>query len=94
MTIPGLECVSPHGAFYAYPCCEGLIGKHTPAGTVIRTDGDFAEYLLESQGVPVVTGSPYGLRPYFRIALAVSDDGSSLKRAASVQPADPAPTTI
>ncbi|BBK32115.1 aspartate aminotransferase [Stella humosa] len=80
-TIPGLSCLSPQGAFYVYPSCAGLIGKRTPEGTVIRTDEDFVAYLLESQGVAVVAGSPYGLSPYFRISFAVSEE--TLRKAAA-----------
>ena len=80
-SIPGLNCLSPQGAFYVYPSCAGLIGKRTPDGTVIRTDQDFVAWLLESQGVAVVAGSPYGLSPYFRISFAVSEE--TLRRAAA-----------
>jgi aspartate aminotransferase len=40
---------------------------------VIANDIDFSNHLLESQGVAVVAGSPYGLSPHFRISFAVSD---------------------
>ena len=28
--IQGIKCLSPEGAFYVFPSCEGLIGKRTP----------------------------------------------------------------
>lgn len=71
--IDGLSCVTPRGAFYAYPSCAGLIGKRTPSGSVIANDIEFSNHLLESQGVAVVAGSPYGLSPHFRISFAVSE---------------------
>jgi len=70
---PGIRCRRPEGAFYVYPSCEGLIGKSTPSGAVIRTDEDFARELLEAEGVAVVHGAAFGLSPYFRISYATSD---------------------
>ena len=70
----GLHCPKPEGAFYVYPSCAGTIGKKTPQGKVIGSDGDFVEYLLEAEGVAVVQGTAFGLSPYFRISYATSDD--------------------
>ena len=48
--IDGVNCFLPEGAFYVYPNITGLIGRTTPEGKTIETDGDFVSYLLESQG--------------------------------------------
>jgi aspartate aminotransferase len=72
--IPGLHCPRPEGAFYVYPSCAGLIGKKTPQGEVIKTDEDFARYLLAAEGVAVVHGEAFGLAPHFRISYACSTD--------------------
>ena len=50
---PGLDCLTPEGAFYVYPSCLGTIGKTTPGGKVIETDDDFAAYILETEKVVV-----------------------------------------
>ena len=71
---PGLTCQKPEGAFYVYPSCAGAIGKTTPDGKVIETDGDFVTYLLESEGVAAVQGEAFGLSPYFRISYATSTE--------------------
>jgi aspartate aminotransferase len=71
---PGLTCAVPGGAFYAFASCEGLIGRTTPAGTLLRTDEDVAGALLDEAGVAVVQGSAFGLAPYIRIAYALNDD--------------------
>jgi len=71
---PGLTCQTPEGAFYVYPSCAGTIGKTTPDGKVIETDGDFVTYLLESEGVAAVQGEAFGLSPYFRISYATSTE--------------------
>jgi aspartate aminotransferase len=69
----GIECPKPEGAFYVYPSIRKLIGKKTPAGKVIATDGDFANELLEATGVAVVNGAAFGLSPFFRISYATSN---------------------
>jgi aspartate aminotransferase len=70
----GIECIKPEGAFYVYPSCAGCIGKTTPSGKVIESDGDFVTYLLEDQGVATVQGEAFGLSPYFRISYATSTE--------------------
>ena len=77
--IPGLECASPAGAFYAFACCAGLIGRTTAAGRVLHTDEDVAHALLDEADVAVVHGSAFGLGPYIRIAYALDD--ASLRKA-------------
>ena len=71
--IEGITCLSPEGAFYVYPCFEGLVGKKTPSGQVIKDSNDLGNYLLESVGVAVVPGVAFGLDPYFRISYATSE---------------------
>jgi aspartate aminotransferase len=70
----GIHCHRPEGAFYVYPSCAGAIGRKTPQGKILRTDGDFATYLLEAEGVAVVQGEAFGLSPYFRISYATSTE--------------------
>ena len=70
--IPGLSCRVPEGAFYLYVNCQGLLGRTTPNGNVLRTDGDVVLFLLERAGVAVVAGEAYGLSPYFRLSIATS----------------------
>ena len=70
----GLTCHRPEGAFYVYPSCAGVIGKETPQGTKIGSDTDFANYLLDSEGVAVVPGEAFGLAPHFRVSYATSTE--------------------
>nr|WP_218178539.1 pyridoxal phosphate-dependent aminotransferase [Pseudomonas reactans] len=76
---PGLECIRPSGAFYAFASCAGLLGRTTAAGTLLETDEDVAHALLDEANVAVVHGSAFGLAPYLRIAYALDED--SLRRA-------------
>jgi aspartate aminotransferase len=57
----GLACVAPEGTFYLLVSCSGVIGKHSPDGSKIRTDRDFAAYLLEQADVAVFPGEDFGL---------------------------------
>ena len=69
----GIECPVPEGAFYVYPSIKKIIGMKTPNGTTLRTDEDFANSLLETEGVAVVHGAAFGLSPFFRISYATSN---------------------
>jgi aspartate aminotransferase len=69
----GIECPKPEGAFYVYPSVRKLIGKTAPSGKTIATDADFANELLETEGVAVVHGAAFGASPYFRISYATSN---------------------
>ncbi|HKU99251.1 MAG TPA: pyridoxal phosphate-dependent aminotransferase [Vineibacter sp.] len=82
----GIKCSRPEGAFYVYPSCAGLIGKKTPDGKTIANDTDFANFLLESEGLSVVQGSAFGMGPNFRISYAtatelVEEAGRRIQRA-------------
>ncbi len=70
---PGISCRVPEGAFYVFPSCKGLLGKTTPQGKLLVSDGDFMDYLLEEVGVAGVQGSAFGLEGFFRISYATSD---------------------
>jgi aspartate aminotransferase len=68
----GIRCPKPEGAFYVYPSCGGTIGKIAPTGKKLATDDDFVTELLESEGVAVVQGTPFGVGPAFRISYATA----------------------
>ncbi|MBN3723680.1 pyridoxal phosphate-dependent aminotransferase [Burkholderia sp. Ac-20379] len=76
---PGLHCLVPQGAFYAFASCEGLIGKTTRAGAPLKDDEAVVSALLDEAGVATVHGTAFGLGPYIRIAYALDDE--SLARA-------------
>ncbi len=70
----GISCITPEGAFYVYPSCEGTLGKTTSGGKKLETDEDFVTALLEEEGVAAVQGSAFGLSPHFRISYATSTE--------------------
>lgn len=73
--IDGLSCEAPHGAFYIYANCEGLIGKTTPKGLKITSDVELSEFMMEECHVAVIPGTAFGLSPYIRFTycLAMED---------------------
>src|SRR4029079_5851925 len=44
----GIECPRPEGAFYVYPSCAGTIGRTTPPGTKLATQGGFCTETLHA----------------------------------------------
>jgi aspartate aminotransferase len=82
----GLSCELPDGTFYLLVSCAGIIGKRSPNGSEIRTDRDFAAYLLEQADVAVFPGEDFGLSPYIRVSFAnpqptIDEAGRRLRRA-------------
>lgn len=69
--IPGLSLQPPQSAFYAYIDCAGLIGKIGPSGERLNTDEDVARELLETEGLAIVPGTPFGLSPFIRLSFCV-----------------------
>ena len=69
--IPGIECVLPGGAFYAFPNVSKLYGKHAGEKLLSNSD-DFATWLLEEARVAVVPGSGFGADDYIRLSYAAS----------------------
>jgi aspartate aminotransferase len=64
--IPGVECPSCEGAFYAFPSFQGFIDRIDD----IRDDADLATWLLEAAGVSTVPGSAFGAPGHLRISYA------------------------
>ena len=70
--IPGISCVMPKGAFYAFPNVSGLFGRTTPGGTALRRSTDVASFLLEGARVAVVPGLDFGSDAHVRLSYATS----------------------
>jgi aspartate aminotransferase len=69
--IPGVSCIEPHGAFYAFPRVSGLYGKK--AGGV-KIDGSFtlANLLLDQARLAIVPGAAFGDDAFIRLSYATS----------------------
>ncbi len=72
-SVEGLRLLRPEGAFFVFVNCEGLLGRQRKDGKVIESEGDVMNFLLES-GVSGVSGSAFGLSPYFRLSIATDYD--------------------
>ncbi|MBC7106007.1 MAG: aminotransferase class I/II-fold pyridoxal phosphate-dependent enzyme, partial [Firmicutes bacterium] len=57
--LPGVRCVPPAGAFYAFPSVRGLLGR-TYRGRPVNSGTDLARLLLEEVQVAVVPGVAFG----------------------------------
>ncbi|MET7277690.1 pyridoxal phosphate-dependent aminotransferase [Kribbella sp. NPDC005582] len=71
--IPGVECPTPTGAFYAYPSVKGLLGKDIN-GRTPTTSAELAEIILDEAEVAVVPGEAFGAPGYLRLSYALSDE--------------------
>ncbi|TDD47178.1 pyridoxal phosphate-dependent aminotransferase [Kribbella antibiotica] len=71
--IPGVECPTPTGAFYAYPSVKGLLGKEIH-GRTATTSAELAEIILDEAEVAVVPGEAFGAPGYLRLSYALSDE--------------------
>jgi aspartate aminotransferase len=69
--IPGIKCLAPKGAFYAFPNVSALYGRKA-GDKVIKGSLDFATYMLESANVALVQGEAFGDDNYVRISYATS----------------------
>lgn len=69
--IAGLSCERPPGAIFAFTCCRELLGRRVPEGKTIQNDADFADALLEREGVAVTAGCVFGLEGYWRLTFGV-----------------------
>jgi len=65
--IPGFECRSGEGTFYAFPRVSGAMRSLN-----LATDADLATYLLNEADVAVVPGSAFGADGYLRLSFACS----------------------
>jgi aspartate/methionine/tyrosine aminotransferase len=71
--IPGVRCIEPEGAFYAFPSFEAALGRSfgdRRAGTTL----ELAEIILDEVRVAIVPGEAFGAPGYARLSYALSDD--------------------
>jgi aspartate aminotransferase len=70
--IPGVPCVEPQGAFYAFPDVSSFLGKVAPNGRRLDDDVALCTYLLEAAHVAVVPGSAFFAPGFVRLSYATS----------------------
>lgn len=71
--LPGVRCVVPRGAFYAFANVSGLFGRVVPGtGKKLGGSADVTEFLLEHARVAVVPGVDFGSDAHVRLSYATS----------------------
>jgi aspartate aminotransferase len=70
---PGVTCVEPEGAFYAYPSVKGLLDTEL-RGRRPASSLELADLCIEEVKVAVVPGEAFGTPGYFRMSYALGDD--------------------
>ena len=65
--IPGFECRSGEGTFYAFPRINGALER-----LGLSSDTELAEHLINEADVAVVPGSAFGAPGYLRLSFACS----------------------
>ena len=74
--LPGVSCVMPKGAFYAFANVSGLFGRTWTRGdtrTTLKGSLDVTSFLLEAARVAVVPGLDFGSDAHVRFSYATSD---------------------
>jgi aspartate aminotransferase len=69
--IPGVSCLNPQGAFYAFANTQGLHGKKSQSG-VISNSLDVCKFLLQEKLVACVPGEGFGAPGFVRFSYATS----------------------
>jgi aspartate aminotransferase len=67
--LPGVRCVMPRGAFYAFPNVSGLFGRHWAGGT-LKGSTDVCAFLLERARIATVAGIDFGSDAHLRLSYA------------------------
>jgi aspartate aminotransferase len=74
--LPGVRCVRPRGAFYAFPNVSGLFGRtwrKADGAVSLGSSLDATAFLLEEARVAVVPGRDFGSDAHVRLSYATSD---------------------
>ena len=71
--IPGVTCVRPTGAFYAFPNIAAHLNKpFGKKGTVATEAVSFSTAVLEEAHVALVPGNDFGFPDHVRLSFATS----------------------
>lgn len=72
-SIDGVQCPTPHGAFYAYADVRELLGREL-AGARPASSAELAALILDKVEVAVVPGEAFGPSGFLRLSYALGDD--------------------
>jgi aspartate aminotransferase len=71
LSIDGVTCLNPKGAFYVFPNFNQLMGRRH-RDKVIETSSQLTELLLDEFHTAVVPGAEFGKEGYLRLSFATS----------------------
>ncbi|MBK9099003.1 MAG: pyridoxal phosphate-dependent aminotransferase [bacterium] len=71
VSIKGITCYKPEGAFYLFPNISAFMHKHSKV-LQVENSFDFAMHLLYEAHIAVVPGNAFGADGYLRISYATS----------------------
>ncbi|MBV9821415.1 MAG: pyridoxal phosphate-dependent aminotransferase [Actinobacteria bacterium] len=71
--VPGVSCLLPEGAFYAYPSVKDILGKEL-RGRRPTTTLELADLMLSEIEVAVIPGEAFGTPGYLRMSYALGDE--------------------
>jgi aspartate aminotransferase len=69
--IPGINCLSPEGAFYVFPNVSAIYGR-SYGGKKITSSVELIDYLLDKANVAAVPGGAFGSDDHIRLSYATS----------------------
>ena len=70
--IPGVHCVNPEGAFYAFPDLSGVLNKKLKSGVTLASSEALAMHLLDTVKVGIVHGEAFGAPGCARLSYAMA----------------------
>lgn len=71
-SLPGVSCLDPKGAFYAFPRVAELLALRLPDGSPVGNVETLCHYLLEQYSVVTVPGTPFGAPEHLRLSYAAN----------------------
>lgn len=71
--IPGVTCLEPEGAFYAFPSFQAVLQRPV-AGRTVSSTLELADLILEEAKVAIVPGEAFAAPGYARLSFALGDN--------------------
>jgi aspartate aminotransferase len=69
--IPGVTCVRPQGAFYAFPNVSAFYGKKVARGRKINSSTDLVAHLIREARITAVPGADFGSDKHLRLSYSL-----------------------
>ena len=70
-TIPGIRCLMPDGAFYAFADIRAFLDRQSASGRLVDS-ASFCQQLLQEKNVATVPGSGFGAEGFIRLSYSTA----------------------